>query len=45
MKLNIEILKNVITTKITLIKKNCYVFTKIEFIIMIKKNLIRDLDI
>ena len=45
MKLNIKTFKNVITMKITLIKKIYYIFAKIKFIIIIKSFLIRDFDI
>ena len=45
MKLNIKTFKDVIITKTISIKKIYCVFAEIEFMIMIKKNLIYDLDI
>ena len=45
MKLNIKIFESVIITKTILIKKIYYIFTEIEFITLIKKNLIRDFNI
>ena len=44
MKLNIKTFKNVIITKTISIKKIYCAFIKVEFITIIKKLLIRDLD-
>ena len=45
MRLNIEIFKNVITTKTISIKDIYYIFAEIKFITTIKSFLIRDFDI